>query len=206
MPSFERSVFLNYPYDKSFEPLLYAIVLTIVSRGFIPRSAREDEGQAELRMTRIARGLMTSKYSIHDLSRYRADASNQLPRFNMPLELGMAVGLYYERRRVTQPNAPRDDEPNWLALVPKNHVHQKYISDLAGFDLGPYDSVWSVIVAVAAWLVQQLDFRKPSPTANTIHKAYPSYRGLVDKLRKEEGRLTWPMIVDSAVAIAATLV
>ena len=68
MPSFERSVFLNYPFDKSIEPLLHAIVLTIVARGFIPRSAREGEGQAELRM---------------------------------------AVGLYYERRSVTQPSGPK---------------------------------------------------------------------------------------------------
>ena len=206
MPSFEKSVFLNYPFDKSFEPFLYAIVLTVVARGFVPRSARENEGQAELRMARVAKGLMTSKYSIHDLSRYRTEGS-KLPRFNMPLELGMAVGLYYERRSIAQAEVDRPlREPNWLALVPKKHIHQKYISDLAGFDLGPYASVWSVIVAVGSWLVLQPDYREPSPKAVTVFEAYPEYCALLSRLEKDEGKLTWPMIVDSAVVVAAKLV
>lgn len=96
MPAaYEKSVFINCPFDDDFQPLFHAIVLTIAARGFTPRCARETEGQADPRIVRIARGLMESKYSIHDLSRYQGQGADNLGRFNMPLELGIALGMRY---------------------------------------------------------------------------------------------------------------
>ena len=42
-----------------------------------------------------------SKYGIHDLSRVELDPVNNLPRFNMPFELGVFLGCnkYSEARR-----------------------------------------------------------------------------------------------------------
>jgi hypothetical protein len=88
--AYEKSVFINCPFDADFEPLFHAIVLTVAARGFVPRCARETEGQPETRITRIAKGILQSKYSIHDLSRYQDQGDQNLSRFNMPLELGMA--------------------------------------------------------------------------------------------------------------------
>jgi hypothetical protein len=93
--AYEKSVFINCPFDDAFQPLFHAIVLTVAARGFTPRSARESEGEADPRIVRIARGLMESKYSIHDLSRYQGAGAENLARFNMPLELGIALGMRY---------------------------------------------------------------------------------------------------------------
>ena len=125
-PAYEKSVFLNCPFDDSFAPLLHAAVLTIFALGFFPRSARESEGEADPRIDRIHRTLGESKYSIHDLSRFQGEGPDNLSRFNMPLELGIALSLRYQRRR-SKPH-------NWVALVPPDYKHHKFISDLAAFD------------------------------------------------------------------------
>ncbi len=96
MPSYERSVFLNCPFDDLFARLFHAAVLTIAALGFTPRCARESEGESDPRLDRIAKGLRESKYSIHDLSRFQGEGADNLSRFNMPLELGMALSIRYD--------------------------------------------------------------------------------------------------------------
>jgi hypothetical protein len=86
-PAYEKSVFVNCPFDPDFRELLLAIVFSIAAHGFAARSARETEGTAEPRISRILETLANSKYSIHDLSRYSGEGPNNLARFNMPLEL-----------------------------------------------------------------------------------------------------------------------
>jgi hypothetical protein len=129
-PKYEKSVFINCPYDPEFEEMFLAIVFTVAAFGFIPRSARDSEGRADTRIDRITEALANSKYSIHDLSRFTGEGTDNIARFNMPLELGIALALRYERR---------NDGPgrNWLVLVPGGHQYQRFVSDLAGFDPEP---------------------------------------------------------------------
>lgn len=42
-----------------------------------------------------------SKYSVHDLSRCRGEGDENLARFNMPLELGMAMAERFSERSAT---------------------------------------------------------------------------------------------------------
>lgn len=72
--AYDKSVFINCPFDSDFRELLLAIVFSVAAHGFIPRSARETEGTAEPRISRILQTLADSKYSIHDLSRFPAKA------------------------------------------------------------------------------------------------------------------------------------
>ena len=199
-PPYEKSVFINCPFDQQFEPLLHAIVLTIAARGFTPRCALETEGQADPRMVRISRGLMDSKYSVHDLSRFQGEGPENLSRFNMPLELGIALGIRYMK----------DGTPathNWVALVPENFVHQKFVSDLVGYDVPAHDQQpVNVIKKVAAWLSLQPDFTPPTPTAKTILDAYPGFRDQLDTAKAEAlGTLTWPAIIKAAQIVVSQM-
>jgi hypothetical protein len=106
-PDPRKSVFINCPYDPEYEPLADALLLAVVVCGFIPRSALESGLAAIPRVERIFHAIHTSKYSIHDLSRCRGEGDTVLARFNMPLELGMAMF-----RRFAS-----DEEHNWLVLV-----------------------------------------------------------------------------------------
>ena len=101
------SVFINCPYDAGFSPLFDAIVFASTCCGFLPRSALESGTVAEPRMDRIVRAVFSSKYSIHDLSRCRGEGTDNLARFNMPLELGIAMA----RRFASQNESERHD---WL--------------------------------------------------------------------------------------------
>jgi hypothetical protein len=190
MPAYEKSVFINCPFDDPFEPLFHAIVLTVAALGFIPRSARETEGQADPRIVRVARGLKESKYSIHDLSRFQGEGAENLARFNMPLELGIALGIRFFREGSQL-------EHNWVALVPEHFVHQRFISDISGYDPADHDEKPATVIRrVAAWLSLQPDFSPPTPTAKAILDSYP---GFCDSLQAAKidalGTLTWPSVL-----------
>jgi hypothetical protein len=142
----EFSVFVNCPFDDGYRESLDAIVFTSVHAGFFPWMAGSTGTVAIPRIKRILEGLRWCRYSIHDLSRYRGEGSENLGRFNMPLELGMAMALGEQ-----DSDAPAHD---WMVMVPEGHIFQRYVSDLAGFDPAAHDgSQERVSVTVLSWLM-----------------------------------------------------
>src|SRR4051794_26873514 len=87
------SVFINCPFDAEFRSQLNAIVFTCVHAGFFPIVAGSSGRTGRPRLERILTALNLCRYSIHDLSRCRGEGDENLARFNMPLELGMAMAL-----------------------------------------------------------------------------------------------------------------
>ena len=86
------SVFINCPFDDEYLPIFRAIVFTVAASGFVPRCTLEHEDGSQVRIEKIYRLIQKSAFGIHDVSRTGLDADNQLPRFNMPLELGVFLG------------------------------------------------------------------------------------------------------------------
>src|SRR5271154_6098865 len=87
------AVFLNIPYDDRFENLLLAYIAGITAFGFVPRATLEIP-YSQRRLERIIALIASSQYSIHDLSRVQLDpTAPRTPRFNMPFELGLTVGM-----------------------------------------------------------------------------------------------------------------
>jgi len=91
-PNYARSVFVNCPFDDEYTPLFEAMIFTIFDCDFRPVCARERMNSAQMRLDKILGMIRDSQYSIHDLSRTTLDPRFSLPRFNMPFELGIAVG------------------------------------------------------------------------------------------------------------------
>lgn len=89
---YDRNVFINCPFDAAYTPLFEAIVFAVNDAGFRPRCARERLDSSQIRLQKIFELIAASRYSIHDLSRTALDAATALPRFNMPLELGIDLG------------------------------------------------------------------------------------------------------------------
>jgi hypothetical protein len=162
-----KSVFINCPFDADYAPLFDAIVFATVCCGFIPRSALESGTVSEPRLTRILQALFNSKYSIHDLSRCTGEGSDNIARFNMPLELGMAMA-----RRFMQPA----NEHDWLVLVPSGHIYARFVSDLTAYDPVTHDgSVPSVVVAVMSWLATRSD-AMPTVTPKEVLALLPTFQ------------------------------
>lgn len=149
-PEPEEAVFINCPFDPAYDQLRDAIVLAVVACNFVPLTA-EDGPVAASRMDRIRDAVIRCNHSIHDLSRCTGEGESMLARFNMPLELGIAIG----KRWFVELPAAHD----WCVLVPEEHPYARYISDLQGYDLKMHDgTVEGVIAATMSWLARPNDF------------------------------------------------
>lgn len=89
---YDDSVFINIPFSDDYKDLLYAAVFVVLDCGFIPRCALEDFDSGQVRIDKIFKLIKSSRYGIHDLSYVGLDPESNLPRFNMPLELGIFIG------------------------------------------------------------------------------------------------------------------
>ncbi len=121
-----NGVFLNVPYDEEFSSIYIAYIVGLFQLDLVPHIASEIPG-GKRRLDRIFELIQSCRYSIHDLSRVEVSVTpTGLPRFNMPLELGMTI--------------------TWANLHPKSHTWfvwesepyrlQRSASDLNGSD--PY--------------------------------------------------------------------
>ena len=191
-----KSVFINCPFDAAYSSLFDAIVFSTVCCGFMPRSALESGTVAEPRLARITHALFSCRYSIHDLSRSTGEGSENLARFNMPLELGMAMA-----RRFMDP-----DEHDWLLLVPKGHAYLRFVSDLAAYDPATHDgSIESVILPVMVWLSTRRD-AVPPITPREVLSRLPIFQAKKQELDAAWGGYPpWPDIVLAAINVAKTL-
>ena len=124
----DNSVFVNCPFDPEYWPLFEAIVFATYECGFFPRSALEIDDSSEVRIEKITRIIRACRLSIHDISRIETGGDPPLPRFNMPLELGMFLGAnaFGSREQKRKAGVVLDAEP---------YRYQRYISDIAGQDI-----------------------------------------------------------------------
>jgi hypothetical protein len=194
----ERSIYINCPFDGNYSSLLDAVVLSILGCGFLPRIAFEDGSSDELRINRIISALISSRYSFHDLVRCQGEGFSNLSRFNMPLELGMALGI----KSIL---AKDDIKHEWFAVVPSHHDYSEYASNLKGYDLKRYDgSEQDLIYKIMCWLHAKPD--RPLPQLPDIDpaviiRALPKYRQeKIDVNTKYGGEpIPWRIILEIAI-------
>src|SRR6185369_694197 len=143
---YEQNVFINCPFDTAYKLLFDAIVFAVQIAGFRPRCALEASNAGEARLERIMNIISECKYAVHDVSRTELDKTSSLPRFNMPLELGLDLGA---RRYGVGAHRTK----KLLVLDKNRHRYQKFISDLAGLDITPhFGSPKHIIRHVRDWL------------------------------------------------------
>ncbi len=168
LPPFERSVFVNCPFDGEFAPILQAIAFCITDLGFYPRLAPENPDNAANRLDRIVELVRGSKYGIHDLSRCKSASSEEYARMNMPFELGMDHGC-----RKFGPGHLADKKI--LILEKTTHDYQKALSDISGWDIQAHSSDYIIAVRhVRLWLVRQAGAPRIGP--NRILGNYASFQ------------------------------
>lgn len=161
------AVFVNCPFDEGFRPMLDAIVFAVRFCGYTVRSALEAQDSGELRLTKITRLLAASRFSLHDISRVELDKSSGLPRFNMPIELGIALGM----KHLGRPNV-RDHR--LLVLDTERYRYQQFASDLAGVDISAHGGAPArVITAVRDFLASA--HVRHLPGGDAIAEAHASF-------------------------------
>ena len=168
--SYEYNVFVNCPFDDAYRPLFEAIVFAIHDCGYTARSALEADDASQVRIEKIGAIIGECKFGIHDISRTDPDAVTGLPRFNMPLELGLFLGAKrYGRAEQKQKNC--------LILDVERYRFQKFISDIAGQDIVAHDGQTSrAIRAVRDWLSNASPKGMMMPGGSAISQRYELFR------------------------------
>jgi hypothetical protein len=161
---FERSVFVNCPFDADYLPLLRPLVFTILYLRFAPRIASERSDSGESRIDKICSLIRECRYSVHDLSRLRAGEIGEISRMNMPFEFGIEYGC---RLFGAEPLTGK----RCLVLEKDQHEFRKAISDLSGIDIKHHGNEPEGIVrAVRDWFVETVGLRRIHSATRIWHR------------------------------------
>jgi hypothetical protein len=144
-----RDVFINCPFTADYQNHFQATVSTVVRSGFTPRCARESDDGGEVRFEKICRIISACPFAVHDISKTEPDADSGLPRFNMPLELGLFLGA---KRFGGRPHRQKKS----LIFDRAPFRYQSFISDISGQDIHSHNGeVDQLIRELATWLRDQ---------------------------------------------------
>jgi hypothetical protein len=171
-PDYSRSVFVNCPFDEAYRPLFEVIIFTIADCGFRVRSALEVSDSGLARIERLYRIIRSCRLDIHDLSRNVLSETAPLPRFNMPLELGIFLGAKTFGDDVQSTKV-------CLVLDRDRYQYQRYISDIAGQDIAAHgEEPRELCRTVRDWLSTQI--ASSIPTVCFIWDRYVTFTRQLD--------------------------
>ncbi len=130
---FERNVFINCPFDEEYKSILRPLLFTVIYLGFNPRLASESLDSHENRIDKICDLIDSSKYSIHDLSRIRAERVGDFSRMNMPFEMGIEYGCRRFGLGILR-------QKKCLILEKRRYDFMRALSDLSGVDIESHEN------------------------------------------------------------------
>ena len=168
-------VFINCPFDPDYKPIFNAIVYTVVRSGYRARCALEPDDAAENRLGKIINIISECRYGIHDISRTEVGGDPPLPRFNMPLELGLWLGAHH---------LGREDQAGKRCIVfdSEQYRYLRFISDISGQDIHAHGcDVGKLIVELAAWL-RHLPGGVHAGGGQSIFREYKAFEAMLPTL------------------------
>ncbi|WP_031425789.1 hypothetical protein [Flavimarina sp. Hel_I_48] len=147
---FEKNVFINCPFDNDYRILIKPLIFTLLYLDFNPKLS-QTFSSATIRINGIKDLIRDCKYGIHDLSRSKPLSKGDLPRFNMPYELGLDIGaMEYGSNELKNKKI--------LILETEKYYYQKVLSDIAGQDIENHnDEPYVLITKVRNWLSANLE-------------------------------------------------
>jgi hypothetical protein len=171
----QKSVFLNLPYDRSFQNLFLSFIAGTSALGLIPRATLEIPGSAR-RLDRILSLIQSCQYSVHDLSRVQLDRHPPAtPRFNMPFELGLTVGA----------NGIRSTTAHvWFVFERMPWRLQKSLSDLNGTDVYTHGGTPA---GVFRTLLSAFVRQRSQPTVEQMNVIYGHLRSDLRHILRDTG-------------------
>ena len=177
MSEYGKSVFVNCPFDGSYTPLFEAIVFTVFDCGFRARCALEIDDSGQIRIEKIFGIISECRFGIHDLSRTELDEITRLPRFNMPLELGIFLGA-------KRYGAGLQKKKISLILDTQQYRYQTFISDIAGQDIRAHEGYPGEAISLVRNWLQSSSQRSTIPGGKTIGRRYERFRRQLGPLRR----------------------
>ncbi len=179
MDSFDKSIFINCPFDEDYLKLLHPMLFTILYLGYNPRIALERSNSAETRFSKIVELIGNCKYSIHDLSRCQAAKQGEYYRLNMPFELGLDIGA-------REFNKEKFHGKICLILEEKKFRYQTSLSDISNSDIKIHEGkALGIVEAIRNWVAENSTSR--IPIYSLIWRMYLDFTSDFYKMYKNEG-------------------
>jgi hypothetical protein len=122
---YDHDVFINCPFDEPYQSMFYALVFAVHDCGFKVRCTLEIDDAGSVRFDNIVELIRECRFGIHDVSRTELDKVSSLPRFNMPLELGIFLGAM-------RFGSGKQRQKHSLVLDREPYRYQKFVSDISG--------------------------------------------------------------------------
>jgi hypothetical protein len=163
-----EDVFINCPFSDDYDQHFKAILFTVIRSGFQPRCAREEDDGGEVRFEKICRIIEDCKYGVHDISKTELNGDPALPRFNMPLELGLFLGAK---------KYGGDIQSGKRAIIFDREAfrYPVFISDIAGQDIHAHNAnIEQLIIELAGWL-RRASRRKTVPGGAAIAQEFYAF-------------------------------
>jgi len=179
---FDRQVFINCPFDTEYLPLLRALAFTVLDCNLTPRIASEEVDSGRVRFEKIRALIRACRFSIHDISRIEPLHPGDLPRFNMPFELGLDLGcrLYATGRLAGK---------QCLILERERYQYQRVLSDISGNDIRAHDGDTQTLISeVRGWLAVATE--KDLPSGSHIWQRFNLLQGFLRASLKKAGFTT----------------
>lgn len=173
--TYAGDVFINCPFDDDYRPIRDALVFAVFDCRLRPRCALEAYDGGNTRIDKIIALIRDCRWGIHDISRTEPNAEG-LPRFNIPLELGLFLGA-------NRFGDVRQRDKSCLVLDREPFRFQKSISDIAGQDVVPHSArPVEAIEAVRNWIAAEI-------RSQASHLADDAGKALADELRRQASRV-----------------
>ena len=170
----KRSVFINCPFDGAYLPFFHAIVFTVLRCSFRPRCALETIDSGGTRISKIEKLIEECSLGIHDISRTELNAAG-LPRFNMPLELGLFLGA----KRFGDKTQTRK---RCLVLDIEPYRYQAFMSDIAGQDIEAHDNDVPTLIGKVRMFLNAAKRGQPLKSGPMLAADYENFRAALPAL------------------------
>ena len=195
LPSYDVSVFNNCPFDNCYQPIFRSLIFVVFECGLRPRCALEVSDSGEVRFEKIMRIIRGCRWGIHDISRTEQNLRG-LPRFNMPLELGLLLGAHRFGAGVQR-------RKSCLVLDSEQYRYQEFISDIAGQDIAAHgNDVGRAVKAVRDWLATAKAGTANPPGAGTIQQRFARFQTYLPDIcaasHRQADELTFVEFADAA--------
>ena len=177
---YRLQVFINCPFDRAYRRLFYAIVFAVLDCGYTARSALEVSDAGELRLEKIFRIISECGLGIHDISRTELETRSRLPRFNMPLELGMFLGA-------KEFGDERQRSKICLVLDRAPHRYEQFCSDIKGCDINAHRRNPELAIHLVRDFLRAAKPHVITPGGKIIHQRYRKFLKRLPSLCKKLG-------------------
>lgn len=173
--NYAGDVFINCPFDEDYRPIRDALVFAVFDCRLRPRCALEAYDGGRTRIDKIIALIRDCRWGVHDISRTELNAES-LPRFNMPLELGLFLGASRFGDRWQR-------DKSCLVLDREPFRFQKFISDIAGQDVVSHGGhPHQAIEAVRNWIAAEI-------RGLAVRAAGESTNAVAAEIRKQAARV-----------------